>query len=116
MPESPDVTLLIANDAARREIGKATREAVERAMAEHGADVRRLYDALVEQRGVLTLARCADLLGVRPRTVTERYVAELGLPCVRLASNQPPLFILADVVAWLRSRGGEGGPEGVGAA
>jgi hypothetical protein len=96
-----DATLLLQSDAAQREIGRAAREAVHTAMKEHGADVRRLYELLADQRGILTVHRLADLLGVTERTVTERYVKR-GLPCVRLAVNGPPLFLLEDVVAWLR--------------
>ena len=96
-----DATLLLQSEAAQREIGRATREAVARAMSEHGADVRRLYALLADQRGILTAHRVADLLGVSVRTVTERYVKR-GLPCVRLATNGPPLFLLEDVVVWLR--------------
>lgn len=50
-----DATLLLQSDAARREIGRATREAVEHAMSEHGGDVRRLYALLADQRGI---SRC----------------------------------------------------------
>lgn len=102
-----DAVLLLQSDAARREIGQAAREAVERAMNEHGADVRKLYALLADQRGILTLARTADLLGVTERTVTERYVKR-GMPCVRLASNGSPLFLLDDVVAWLRENDVQG--------
>lgn len=96
-----DATLLLQSEAAEREISRAAREAVHTAMQEHGADVRRLYALLADQRGILTVQRLADLLGVTERTVTERYVKR-GLPCVRLAANGPPLFLLEDVVAWLR--------------
>ena len=96
-----DATLLLQSDAARREIGQAAREAIERAMDEHGEDVRKLYALLADQRGILTLARTADLLGVTERTVTERYVKR-GMPCVRLSAKGSPLFLLEDVVNWLR--------------
>ena len=96
-----DATLLLQSEAAQREIGRAAREAVTAALDEHGGEVRRLYALLSDQRGILTVHRLADLLGVSARTVTERYVKR-GLPCVRLAANGPPLFLLDDVVVWLR--------------
>ena len=96
-----DATLLLQSEAAERELSRAARTAIERAMAEHGSDVRKLYALLADQRGILTARRLADLLGVTDRTVTERYVKR-GLPCVRLAANGPPLFLMEDVVAWLR--------------
>lgn len=43
-------------------------------MNEHGAEVRKLYELLADQRGILTVHQLADLLGVSARTVTERYV------------------------------------------
>ncbi len=96
-----DATLLLQSEAAERELSRTARSAIERAMAEHGSDVRKLYALLADQRGILTARRLADLLGVTDRTVTERYVKR-GLPCVRLAANGPPLFLMEDVVAWLR--------------
>ena len=108
-----DATLLLQSDAAQREIGRAARDAVTAAHDEHGGEVRRLYALLTDQRGILTVHRVADLLGVSARTVTERYVKR-GLPCVRLAVNGPPLFLLEDVVAWLRQSDiqSEARPEG----
>ena len=34
-----------------------------------------------------------------------------GLPHVRLATNGPPLFLLEDVIAWLREADVEGAPS-----
>ena len=46
-----------------------------------------------EEPSILTVARLADMLGVTPRTVTERYVKE-GMPCYRPGGKrQPPVFI-----------------------
>ena len=101
-PAMPAATLLLQSDAAQREISKAAREAIARAMNEHGGEVRKLYELLADQRGILTAPRLADLLGVGTRQVTQRYVKR-GLPCVRLAANGPPLFLLEDVIAWLRT-------------
>ena len=98
----PAATLLLQSDAAQREISKAAREAIARAMNEHGGEVRKLYELLADQRGILTAPRLADLLGVGTRQVTQRYVKR-GLPRVRLAANGPPLFLLEDVIAWLRT-------------
>ncbi len=55
---------------------------------------------------IMTAAQLADMLGVTARTVTERYVRD-GMPCVRLSGKrQPPVFVLEDVVAWLREQSG----------
>jgi hypothetical protein len=89
---------------ARREIRSAIREELDVAMRDYAGPVRSLYELLAEQRGVLTLARCADLLGVSARTVTESYVAKRGMPCVRLGRNSGPLFLIEDVVGWLRDQ------------
>lgn len=103
----PDATLLLQSEAAQREIGRAAREAVMAVLDEHGGEVRRLYTLLSDQRGVLTVHRLADLLGVSARTVTERYVKR-GLPCAQLAVNGPPLFLMDVVVARLRQSDIEG--------
>ena len=41
---------------------------------------------------------------VAGRTVTETYVARRGLPCARLGQNSSPLFLLDDVIIWLRAQ------------
>ena len=105
-----DTMLLLQGEAARREIRQSVDEAVRRAMAEHGGTARQLYELLADQRAILTARRLADLLGVSARTVTERYVKR-GLPHVRLATNGPPLFLLEDVIAWLREADVEGAPS-----
>ena len=98
-----NTTLLVQGDVARREIRSAIREELDVAMRDYAGSVRDLCELLSGQRGVLTLARCADMLGVNARTVTETYVKRKGLPCVRLARNSSPLFLLEDVVVWLRA-------------
>lgn len=100
-PAMTDTTLLLQGEATHREIRRAVNEAVRQAMVEHGGAARQVYELLADQRAILTAHRLADLLGVTARTVTERYVKR-GLPHVRLATNGPPLFILKDVIAWLR--------------
>jgi hypothetical protein len=99
-----NTTLLVQGDVAAREIRSAVREQIDAAMREVAGPVRDLYELLSDQRGVLTLARCADLLGVSARTVTETYVARRGLPCVRLGQNSAPLFLLDEVISWLKTQ------------
>jgi hypothetical protein len=91
-------TLLVQQSEARAAIRKSVREALRDVLPEVLALTHR------EEPSILTVARLADLLGVTPRTVTERYVKD-GMPCCRPGGKrQPPVFILEDVIAWLRSR------------
>ena len=99
-----NTTLLVQGDLARREIRSAIREELDVAMQDYAGPVRDLCELLSGQRGVLTLARCADLLGVTARTVTETYVARRGLPCIRLGQNSAPLFLLDEIICWLRAQ------------
>lgn len=98
--------LLLMQDSAERELARIAREALDTALAERCDPLGRVLDALQTQRGVLTLDRVADLLGVSRRTVTEVYVAKLGLPVHRTGRTSPPLFLLDEVVAWVRSLSG----------
>lgn len=95
-------TILIQGTDACREIRSAARAEVAAALGELAHPIKTISDILTDQRGILTLARCADLLGVDKRTVTETYVKKRGLPCIRLARNTAPVFLLEDVVCWLR--------------
>ena len=94
-------TLLLESEAAREEIRRAALDAFGAAARNHGDPVGRALDALGVQLGVLTLARTADLLGVSERTVTETYVARMGLPAHRTGRTSSPLFLLDELKAWV---------------
>lgn len=98
--QSKSQTVLLSASASERVIGRAVGEAVERV-------VPRVLERLPERVApVVTLGQVAAMLGVTPRTVTERYV-KAGLPCCRPGGKrQPPVFVLEDVVGWLRERSG----------
>lgn len=103
--------LFLQQDAAQRELSRIAREAMAAAIAEHGDPLGRMLDALGGQTGVLTLDRAADMLGVAPRTVTDTYVAKLGLPAHRTGRTSPPLFVLGEVEAWVRSLSSDGSSQ-----
>ena len=96
-------SIFIQGDDARREIAREAREALDAAVHEHGGKdpLGRVLEALKPQFGVLTLARVADLLGVTERTVTETYVAKMGLPDHRAHKTASPWFLMDEVVAWV---------------
>ena len=99
-PPLTDTTLLLQGAAAGRSDGPWTRRSARRWSSTAGRPAR--WSSGSPTRGaILTAHRLADLLGVTARTVTERTVKR-GLPHVRLAWNGPPLFLLEDVIAWLR--------------
>ena len=91
-------TLLMQEREASAVVRKTIRETVEHVLP------RAIEQAGVGTPSILTLARLADLLGVKPRTVTETFIRQ-GLPYVRLSKGRAPVFVHDDVIAWLRERG-----------
>ena len=98
--ESKSETVLLDKTQSERVIRKAVSDAIERALP-------LLMKRLLERAApIVTAAQLAHMLGVSARTITERYVRD-GMPCVRLSGKrQPPVFVLEDVVVWLRERAG----------
>lgn len=101
--------LLLDEDAALAALSAASREALRAALAAHGDPVERVFEACRLGAEVLTLDRVADLLGVAPRTVTETYVARMGLPAHRTGPTSPPWFLHSEVAAWVGALGPGGG-------
>ena len=93
-------TVLLGENESERAIRKGVDDAIERTLP-------RVLDRMTKQATpILTLARLAEMLGVKPRTVTEGYV-KAGMPCCRPGGKrQPPVFVLEDVIAWLREQTG----------
>ena len=86
-----------------RSIEQSVNLALSQTMERYAGDLATLREVMLASQGVLTKHVVARMLDVTAETVME-YVRSRGLKCHR--PGRAPLFLLEDVVEWIRKEGG----------